>query len=229
MLPLARRLHAERPFDLVDAQFFYPDGPAAATIARALGLPLSIKARGADIHYWGAQGYAPRQMLDAARPGGGLLAVSRGARGGHGRARHAGASKITVHYTGLDRALFRPLDRAAARAALAHARSAFPRAVALLATVGALIPRKGQALVIRALARLPGARLALAGTGPDEAALRSLAREAGRGRAGPLPRPGRARPAARAARRPPTRWSCPRPAKGSPTPGSRRWPAAPRW
>ncbi|MEQ1640606.1 MAG: glycosyltransferase family 4 protein, partial [Novosphingobium sp.] len=29
VLPLARTLHAERPFDLVDAQFFYPDGPAA--------------------------------------------------------------------------------------------------------------------------------------------------------------------------------------------------------
>ena len=33
VLPLVRRLHAEAPFDLVDAQFFYPDGPAAARIA----------------------------------------------------------------------------------------------------------------------------------------------------------------------------------------------------
>ena len=38
VLPLARRLHADRPFDLVDAQFFYPDGPAAMMIARDLGL-----------------------------------------------------------------------------------------------------------------------------------------------------------------------------------------------
>src|SRR5690606_24008557 len=45
-LPLARRLHAAAPFDVVDAQFFYPDGPAAARIAKALDLPLSIKARG---------------------------------------------------------------------------------------------------------------------------------------------------------------------------------------
>ena len=62
VLPLARARHAEAPFDLVDAQFFYPDGPAAAAIARALGLPLSIKARGADIHYWGAKGFARRRM-----------------------------------------------------------------------------------------------------------------------------------------------------------------------
>ena len=42
VLPLARRLHALAAFDLVDAQFFYPDGPAAAKVAGALGLPLSI-------------------------------------------------------------------------------------------------------------------------------------------------------------------------------------------
>ena len=51
VLPLARRLHAEQPFDLVDAQFFFPDGPAAARVARALGLPLSIKARGAESRF----------------------------------------------------------------------------------------------------------------------------------------------------------------------------------
>jgi teichuronic acid biosynthesis glycosyltransferase TuaC len=39
VMPLAKKLHAETPFDMVDAQFFYPDGPAAAAIARALGLP----------------------------------------------------------------------------------------------------------------------------------------------------------------------------------------------
>ena len=37
VLPLAQRLHALAPFDLVDAQFFYPDGPAAARIAGASG------------------------------------------------------------------------------------------------------------------------------------------------------------------------------------------------
>ena len=42
VLPLARRLHAEQPFDLVDAQFFYPDGPAAVAVGKALNLPVSI-------------------------------------------------------------------------------------------------------------------------------------------------------------------------------------------
>lgn len=52
-LPLAKRLHAEKPFDAVDAQFLYPDAPAAAAIASALNLPLAVKARGADVHFWG--------------------------------------------------------------------------------------------------------------------------------------------------------------------------------
>ena len=75
VLPLARHLHAERPFDLVDAQFFYPDGPAAARVAEALGLPLSIKARGADIQFWGGKPWARRAMLEA---GDLVLPVGRG-------------------------------------------------------------------------------------------------------------------------------------------------------
>ena len=45
----------------------------------------------------------------------------------------------------------------------------------MLATVGALIPRKGQALVIEALSHLPGDTvLLLVGRGEDEAAIIAL-------------------------------------------------------
>ena len=173
VLPIARRLHTERPFALVDAQFFYPDGPAAAKIARALDLPLSIKARGADIHYWGARGFARRRMLDAARQAAGLLAVSQALKADMVALGMPGEA-ITVHYTGLDRARFKVVARGEARAGIAA--HGVPSGGRLLVTVGALIPRKGQALAVRALALLPGdVRLALAGTGADEAALRTLA------------------------------------------------------
>ena len=46
VLPLVERIHAETPIDVLDAQFFFPDGPAAAWIARQLDVPLSLKARG---------------------------------------------------------------------------------------------------------------------------------------------------------------------------------------
>jgi hypothetical protein len=76
-MPLVQAIHADAPIDVIDAQFFFPDGPAAAAIARAMGLPLSIKARGNDITLWGQQSATRRQILDAADAATGLLAVSR--------------------------------------------------------------------------------------------------------------------------------------------------------
>ena len=173
VLPLARQLHAEAPFDLVDAQFFYPDGPAAVAIGRALGLPVSIKARGADIHHWGRDPATARQVLEAGNAAQGLLAVAGGladdmAALGMDRAR------IAIHRTGLDADLFRPYDRKMCRDQLG-----LPRGVPVLATVGALIPRKGQKFAIEALAVLPEAILLLAGKGEDENALKSLAERLG--------------------------------------------------
>ncbi len=182
VLPLARRLHAETPFDLIDAQFFYPDGPAAARIASALGLPLTIKARGADIHYWGKTPRARGQMLEAGRQASGLLAVC-GALADDMAAIGLPREKIALHYTGLDRDRFRPLQHTQLRRRLARELAiSLPDAAPVLTTVGALIPRKGQALVIEALTYLPqDTVLMLVGRGEEEAALRSLAQDRGAG------------------------------------------------
>ena len=77
ILPLVRRLHAERPFDVIDASFFYPDGPVAQRLSKALGIPYSVKARGADIHHWGRQSATADQVRAAGQDAGGLLAVSQ--------------------------------------------------------------------------------------------------------------------------------------------------------
>jgi teichuronic acid biosynthesis glycosyltransferase TuaC len=179
MLPLARRLHEQKPFDLVDAQFFFPDGPAAAAIARDLGIPLTIKSRGGDIHYWGKRPSARAQMLEAAQQAAGMLAVSESLREDM-VALGIPADRIAIHYTGLDRELFYPIERGAARALV----SALPdlgiwSQGPLLVTPGALIPRKGQRYAITALTHLPTARLAIAGTGEDEAELQRLAKDLG--------------------------------------------------
>lgn len=179
VLPLARRLHAEQPFDLLDAQFFYPDGPAMARIARALRLPFSIKARGADIHHWGHVPYAARMMRDAANRAAGLLSVCE-AVAEDMAAIGLPRDRITVHYTGLDRDRFRPLQSPNLRPRLSEALGiALRHEEKLLVTVGALIPRKGQELVIRSLPQLAGHRLLLVGKGEDEARLRALAAELG--------------------------------------------------
>lgn len=170
VLPLARRLHAEAPFDVVDAQFFYPDGPAAVAVGQALGLPVSIKARGADIHHWGKDPATAAQVLAAGQAAQGLLAVSQGLADDIA-ALGIDPARIRLHRTGLDADLFRRYDPRICRDELG-----VPRGVPVLATVGALIPRKGQLFVIEALAQLGGeAHLLLAGAGGDEAMLRARA------------------------------------------------------
>ncbi|MBH5322939.1 glycosyltransferase [Aurantiacibacter sediminis] len=178
-LPLARKLHADQPFDLLDAQFFYPDGPAIAQIADALQLPFSIKARGADISHWGAVPYARNAMLEAATSAYGLLAVSEALRLDMGDLGMP-VETITVHYTGLDHTLFKPLNRAECREWMAenHAMQ-LAENEKLVTSVGALIPRKGQTLLIQALVELPDVHLALVGRGDDRTALASEARRLG--------------------------------------------------
>ncbi|RNJ61850.1 MAG: glycosyltransferase family 4 protein [Porphyrobacter sp. IPPAS B-1204] len=181
VLPLVRRIHAETSIDVLDAQFFFPDGPAAAQIARETGLPLSIKARGSDISFWSEYDFARAQMLDAAQTATGLLAVSRDLAGQMAAMGMDGA-KITVHYTGLDRDRFRPFGHTQLRAQLGRELDfAMPDNAPLLACVGALIERKGQGIAITALRDIPGARLILVGKGEDEARLRALAASEGVG------------------------------------------------
>ena len=168
VLPLVRRLHAEHPFDVVDAQFFFPDGPAAAIISREINVPLTIKARGSDILLWGTRPRALAQIRAAGAQAAQMLAVSAALKRDM-VALGLPEDRIVVHYTGLDHARFTPIPRAQARQKLGLSNGSF-----LLAT-GALIPIKGQALAIEALSELPGTTLALAGTGPDEAALKALA------------------------------------------------------
>jgi glycosyltransferase involved in cell wall biosynthesis len=171
LLPVLRGIREEFPFDIIDAEFFWPDGPAAALLAEALAVPFSIKARGSDIHFWGHRAGVAEQIVAAGQAADGLIAVSAALRADMA-ALGMPEEKIRVHYTGVDLAAFRPGDRAAGKAALGVDGP-------LLAGVGALLPRKGHDLAIAALTRLPGATLIIAGDGPDRSRLEQQARKLG--------------------------------------------------
>ena len=171
ILPLVRRLHEQQPFDVIDASFFFPDGPVAQRLSRALGIPYSVKARGADIHYWGMRRDTRKLVKRAAEGASGLLAVSNAMRRSMMKMGMDG-EKIRVHYTGVDLDRFEIADRAAAKDVLG-----FEGPVVLC--VGALIPRKGQELLVQALPRLPGVTLLFAGQGQYRRALEKQAEELG--------------------------------------------------
>ena len=162
LLPLLRELRRDFPFDVIDAEFFWPDGPAAMHLSRALGVPFSIKARGADVQYWGYRPGIAQQVKEAAGAAGGLLAVSAALR--QVMIDLGMPDSIRVHHTGVELDRFRPIDRAAAKQRLGVTGP-------LLVSAGALIPRKGQAITVAAMERLPGATLLLVGEGPDRSAL----------------------------------------------------------
>ena len=172
MRPLLDRLRSSFAFDVIDAEFFFPDGPAAVALGRRYGVPVSVKARGADIHHWG-HGPTAAQVRRAGRQADGLLAVSRAMRADMA-ALGLPAERIRVHHTGVDLDRFRPLDRVAAR-------REWGIAGPLVASVGALIPRKGHDLVIEAMAELPQAALLIAGEGPERPRLEALIARLGLG------------------------------------------------
>ncbi|MCC7393362.1 MAG: glycosyltransferase [Sphingomonadaceae bacterium] len=166
VLPHARALQAAGKADVIDAQFFWPDGPAAAQIAQRLQLPFSIKARGSDISLWARNAATRALIMDAAADATGLLAVASTLRDDMA-AIGMDAGKISVHYTGLDASQFYPRDRAAARAKMGLSGKDV-----LLLTVGTLHERKGQQLVLDALSHLPDhVHYWMAGDGPERAAL----------------------------------------------------------
>ena len=171
LLPFLRELRAEFPFDVIDAEFFWPDGPAAMHLAQALGVPFSVKARGSDIHIWCARADVAAQVVAAGQAAGGLIAVSAALKRDMA-ALGLPEERIRVHHTGVDLARFKPADRAKAKAALGIDGP-------LLISVGALIRRKGQDLALAALADIPGATLMLAGGGPARALFEAKARALG--------------------------------------------------
>ncbi len=160
--PLLKRIRRDFPFDLIAAEYFFPDGPAAAELGQQLGVPVAITARGSDIHRWGKSAVAGR-VLAAGRAAQSMIAVSEAMRDDMIALGMPG-DRIEAVTTGVDLDRFALRDRTAAKAALGVEGP-------LVVSLGALIPLKGHDILIDAAIQLPGVTLWIAGQGPEHAAL----------------------------------------------------------
>lgn len=159
-------------FDAIDAHYYYPDGVAAALLARHFNKPFVVTARGSDVNLIADHVVPRRLMLWAARRADTSIAVSA-ALAAAMVAMGMAPQHVKVLRNGVDLARFEPRPQTQARQQLG-----WPD-VPTLITVGNLVESKGQHLAIEALAALQEFQLCVVGTGPRAESLKALARQLG--------------------------------------------------
>ena len=173
-LSTVRRLQREGfDFDLIDAHYYYPDGVAAGLLAKWLGKPFFVTARGTDLNLIPEYPFPRKLILKTASAASGSIGVCKALIDS---LEQLGADPVKLHTlrNGVDLERFTPEPRE-----LARQRLGLQTQGPYLLSVGYLIERKGHHIAIEALVALPGVTLLIAGSGPEERALKSLASRLG--------------------------------------------------
>ena len=161
-LPIAQKLHREKPFDIVHAHMLPRDGHAGLLTARALGVPVALTVHGTDIVHYFIPGREPwKRNIRIARDVDALMAVSNLLMSRV--APYRGEGKLSrVVQNGVDLSLV-PMNE-----------KKKPRSVI---SVGTLKARKCMDRTLEAFARLadeyPDATLTIVGIGEMEGQLRA--------------------------------------------------------
>lgn len=161
-LPIAQKLHREKPFDIVHAHMLPRDGHAGLLTARALGVPVALTVHGTDIFHYFIPGREPwKRNIRIARDVDALMAVSNLLMSRV--ASYRGEGKLSrVVQNGVDLSLV-PMNE-----------KKKPRSVI---SVGTLKARKCMDRTLEAFARLadeyPDATLTIVGIGEMEGQLRA--------------------------------------------------------
>jgi len=170
-IPAIRRLIDDGfDFDLVDAHYYYPDGVAAAIIARHFGKPFAVTARGSDLNV--LPNYRlPRHLMQwAAHRATASIGVSSSLVDAL-RQWQIDPKRLHVMRNGVDLALFHPQPRNIARQQLGLSQEG-----PVILSVGNLVDLKGHHLIVEAmptvLATHAKARLVIVGDGPERDRLR---------------------------------------------------------
>jgi len=171
-LACVARLHKHSKFDCIDAHFVYPDGMAAVLLGKLLRIPVIVSARGTDINSYSSIPIVRSMIRWTLAHADAVIAVSSALKNAIVSLGTA-PEKVHVIPNGIDSERFRPLEPAVAREQLNLAPDA-----KFIVSVGALIPLKGQQLLIRAFEQIARRHSALnlyiIGEGPLRAELIEL-------------------------------------------------------
>jgi len=142
------RIRRDFDFDVIDAHFVYPEGAAAAQLARRFNKPLVITCRGEDILRFPRLPVVGRRIRRALKKATALVALS-GEIADAMKANGAEPAKITVIPNGVDCAKFRPVARSEARRRLE-----LPDNRPIVLSVGYRLERKGFHLLVDAVPQI---------------------------------------------------------------------------
>lgn len=164
---IQRLLDEGYDFDAIDAHYYYPDGVAAALLARHFNKPFTVTARGSDINLIAGHAIPRRLMRWASKCASASIGVSAALTQAMLQMGVPAPSLLTMP-NGVD------LDRFQIRAQEnVRAELGWPQEPTLL-SAGNLVENKGHHIAIQALVDLPAFRLVIAGEGPQRSALESL-------------------------------------------------------
>jgi glycosyltransferase involved in cell wall biosynthesis len=161
-------MHDGYEFDVIDAYYFYPDGVAAAKLAREIGKPLVITAYGSDLSFIPkVSGYAAKQIHKSANQAGATTVVCQALAN---LLLELGVNKEKVHIImhGVNLELFSPIKNRS------ELRKTLNMRGRCLLSVGHLTKHKGMHFAIKGLECLPSTHLYIAGSGREELNLRRL-------------------------------------------------------
>jgi glycosyltransferase involved in cell wall biosynthesis len=145
LLHLAEELNRKESIDLINAHWLFPDGVAAAWIARKLRKPLILTGLGCDVNHYPSLPFRQGQIKKALNYSDLITVKGSGLRQ---KILHMGiqAQKVTVIPNGLDLNQFRIMDKNQVRSRLGiHGKGPF------LLFVGSFDPVKGGHYLIEAL------------------------------------------------------------------------------
>jgi glycosyltransferase involved in cell wall biosynthesis len=170
LLRQVRKLHQERPIQLIHAHGPLPCGHAAALLGKELGIPFVVTVHGLDAYATeqvkGVAGRRCHQIsLFVYRSACRVICISE--RVQHAIVQGGGRLQTEVVYNGVDQELFHPTQNT----------------INEFVSVGNLIPIKGHESLMRAFAavhmRFPNLHWRIIGDGPERVRLSALAAELG--------------------------------------------------